>query len=384
MWSAVKATDMPVSFSVVIPACDQLAALQHCLPAVLAQDYYDMEVIVVDVASTDGTAEYLEQMEVRDQRLHHTAVPASARDISVERLALALGCRAARFDWVVITHADCEPVSAQWLSSLAEAIAAKPDADLVLGYSRYQPAPKSWLHYREDYYRLWHTLAMQSHMRSGHAAVRADGANVAFRREALFAQGGFSAGQTLLSGAEVLMANSISTPQNTVVASGIGAAVLEQRPASGRLWRQQRLFYAETRRHQQHATWYRIRQFLRMVAPWLVVLFVLLPLAALIVLLCNMDSLPQVLTDRMAMFDAAHGEGTSYQVIVVATAVLALLALTYYSVRLFCFNRAAHRLGWHSFYFTLPVFDLALPFWQFATAMRHLFTPKSTFRKRFV
>lgn len=382
-------------FSVIITAHDQLASLQEHLATVLDQNYNDYEVVVVDMASTDGTKEYLEQMELRHHNLRHTAVPASARDISLDRLALTLGIRAAKYDWVVITHANCEPISPLWLSKLNEAIAAKPDAELLLAHAHYTPSPRSWLHYKEDYYRLWHTLAAASHVLGGNSAVRADACNVAIRRQTFLNNGGFTAGQTLQAGAEELLANSISTPGNTVYVIAPEAAILEERPYNARLWRQQRLFYAETRRQQKHTLLYRLKQNLRIIQPWLMLLCVVLPCIACISLLSNLISLDwdnarigEVLSPQVALWqqelEQEFGVSSFIYFMYGITLILFLMTCSYYIIRLLCFNLSARALWQHRFYITLFVCDILMPIWQFYTYISHAMTPRATFRKKFV
>ena len=51
--------------SIVIPAFNADATLVRCVEAVLAQTYRNIEVIVVNDASTDGTARILGEMRHR-------------------------------------------------------------------------------------------------------------------------------------------------------------------------------------------------------------------------------------------------------------------------------------------------------------------------------
>ena len=383
------------AFSIVIPAREQLDALKRHLPAILEQDYDCYEVIVVDMASTDGTKDFLEQMELQYHNLRHTAVPASARDISLDRLALTLGIRSARYDWVVMTRANCEPLSSAWLTCMADAISQQPEADVVLGSAQYVPQMPKWLYYKEDFFRLWHTLGTANHVLSGHAAVRADSCNVAIRRTAFLSCGGFSVGQTLQVGAVELLVNTLSTKTNTALALHPDSAIAEERPYNARFWRQSRLFYAAIRREQSHVKLYRLVQALRIIQPWAALLCIAIPLIACIFVLSrcvsldwNYDMIAQyispALVSSLSELDAAYDTSWSLYLLIAALACLVLMMFSYYATRIVCFNRSARALGQHCFYSSLLLFDLLLPFWQIATAVRHIFTPSSTFRKRFI
>ena len=93
--------------SILIPARNEAKILWRTLPAFLAQDYDNYEVILVDDASTDGTSAVAEQCA----RLY----PGKLRVIRVESLpsdwvgkthALHLAFQAAGGEWVLATDAD--------------------------------------------------------------------------------------------------------------------------------------------------------------------------------------------------------------------------------------------------------------------------------------
>ena len=73
--------------SVVIPTRDNLADLPKALESVVSQKLADLEIIVADDGSTDGTAAWLETMKVGDARLHVIETggngPAFARNAAI-------------------------------------------------------------------------------------------------------------------------------------------------------------------------------------------------------------------------------------------------------------------------------------------------------------
>lgn len=62
-------SDAPL-LSVCIPARNEERNIRACVEAVLAQDYPDFEVIVLDDCSTDSTPTILAELASRDSRLH--------------------------------------------------------------------------------------------------------------------------------------------------------------------------------------------------------------------------------------------------------------------------------------------------------------------------
>jgi chlorobactene glucosyltransferase len=100
----------PVRFprvSIIIPARNEARILADTLPRFLHQDYPDYEVILVDDASTDGTAELAARLRKQS--------PEKLRVIRVDHLpagwvgktnALHQGFQAATGEWVLATDAD--------------------------------------------------------------------------------------------------------------------------------------------------------------------------------------------------------------------------------------------------------------------------------------
>ena len=119
--------------SVIICAHDEVENLRRNLPAILAQDYPDFEVIVINDGEKNESEDYLLQLEEQYRNLYHSFVPDSSRYISRKKLAVTLGIRASRHDWLVLTEANCQPQSNQWLRLMARNFT--PHTGVVLGYS---------------------------------------------------------------------------------------------------------------------------------------------------------------------------------------------------------------------------------------------------------
>ena len=119
--------------TVILCAHNESDNLSHYLQALLTQDYPTYEVIVVDDGSEDNTREVVERYSTQDPRLHMTFIPMGARVGSTKKLALTLGAKAAQYDWLLLTDADCRPESNHWISAMM----AQASKDIVLGFSPY-------------------------------------------------------------------------------------------------------------------------------------------------------------------------------------------------------------------------------------------------------
>ena len=173
--------------SVVIAAHDEEQTLPRCLASLAACEKPGVvEVIVVDNASTDRTAEVAASLGARVVRCD---TPGAVH-------AKAAGVAAARAPLVAVLDADstCPP---DWLQKIARPFVLFPDLVGLSGPARYKnPRPwvrvVMWLWY--GWWKLWARVFGD--------ALYAVGTNVAFRREAYEKAGGFDR-NILVGGDEV-------------------------------------------------------------------------------------------------------------------------------------------------------------------------------------
>jgi glycosyltransferase involved in cell wall biosynthesis len=113
--------------SVVIPTHDRGDVIGRAVASVLHQDAGDLEVIVVDDASTDDTAAVV--AAITDPRVHYVAGErvgaAEARNI---------GARRARGRWLTFLDSD-DTVATDWISSLLAETAPPRTALVSCGYA---------------------------------------------------------------------------------------------------------------------------------------------------------------------------------------------------------------------------------------------------------
>lgn len=111
--------------SVILPAYDAAAHLDGAIASVLAQTWRELELVVADDASSDGTAALVEAWRRRDARvrlvrLSENGGPARARNVAIAE---------SRGDWLALLDADDAYLPAR-IERLLD-VAAATDADLV-------------------------------------------------------------------------------------------------------------------------------------------------------------------------------------------------------------------------------------------------------------
>ncbi|MBD5216263.1 MAG: glycosyltransferase family 2 protein [Bacteroidales bacterium] len=116
--------------SIIIPVYNAAPFLRECIDSVLAQTYTAWELILVDDASTDGSADICRQYAARDERVR--LISADRGEVSATRNK---GIDAARGRYIMFVDAD----DALTPDALALLRAHAGQADVVVGQFVYSP-----------------------------------------------------------------------------------------------------------------------------------------------------------------------------------------------------------------------------------------------------
>ena len=209
---STQQSDLP-GVTIALCAHNESENLSHYLQALLTQDYPEYEVIVVDDGSEDTTREVVERYMVRDPRLHMTFVPIGARVGSTKKLALTLAAKAAKYDYLLLTDADCVPESNQWIREMMNGFAQ--GKDIVLGFSPYFPE-KGHVNRLVRFDTLFNGLHYLGAAMCGHPYMGV-GRNLAYRKSLFFESGGFTHMMENRAGDDDLFVNHVATKNNTAV-----------------------------------------------------------------------------------------------------------------------------------------------------------------------
>ncbi|MCB0636398.1 MAG: glycosyltransferase [Lewinella sp.] len=205
------AVDRPLS--VIICAHNEAEKLRRNLPYFLNQAYPDYEVIVVDDHSTDETA----QVVLSFQKKHPTLVLLKPEGVTPpgKKAALSWGIQNARFEWLVLSDADCRPAGPHWLQHIARQF--QRGAYLVLGFSPYSRR-RGWLN-RFLRFEAFYTAIQYLSFALARDPYMGVGRNLAYHRSVFRRAAGFSTHAHLMGGDDDLFVNQVAktTPTRIVV-----------------------------------------------------------------------------------------------------------------------------------------------------------------------
>lgn len=334
--------------SVIIYAREEVENLRRNLPAVLEQDYPQFEVIVINDGNTDESEDYLTLQGEKYPNLYHSFVPSSSRYISRKKLAITLGIKASKYDWLVFTDANCLPESNQWLRTMARNFTSR--AQIVLGYSGYERG-KGWLHKRVSFDNLFTSMRYLGYALAGKPYMGI-GRNMAYRKELFYAQKGFSAHLNLQRGDDDLFINRTATAENTRIETDANAVVRVQPVYRAKDWREEKISYMGTAHFYQG-----IQRYLSGFETTTRLLFHAAWIAALVIGILNFHWL---------------------------TAGIAFLMFALrYTMQALIINKTAKDLGEERrYFFTLPVFDILQPMQSLRWKLYCQFRKRSDFLRR--
>lgn len=207
-------SDQP-GVSVIVYAKNDADYLSQFLPALLNQDYPTFEIIVVNDGSTDTTKDLLSEYEMHYPNLYQTFAPYDTRSVSRKKLSVMIGIKAAKYDYIINTNANCQPQSDQWLASIMRNFT--DGVDIVIGYAHpiYKEDSGAGRWYRSFHY-LCNAIQYCTYALRG-KTYRGTNNNLAYRKQSFFDNKGFSHSMNLHYGDDDLFVSEIASTDNTRV-----------------------------------------------------------------------------------------------------------------------------------------------------------------------
>jgi glycosyltransferase involved in cell wall biosynthesis len=221
--------------SVIISAKNERDNLLKFLPEFLNQDYPNFEVIVVNDHSVDDTEDVLKAYTMQFKHLKVVNVPDNDRFYGSKKFALTLGIKAAQYEHVLLTDADCKPASRNWIQLMSQYTTNKK---IILGFGGYEK--QGGLLNKLIRFDTLFTAIQYLSFALVKLPYMGVGRNLAYNKELFFSVKGFSAHQHILSGDDDLFINEVANSKNTQIVIDEEAQTISVPKTSFKLWLRQK------------------------------------------------------------------------------------------------------------------------------------------------
>ena len=233
--------------SVIICAKNEYQNLLHNLQAVLEQDYPDFEVIVVNDASDDDSIELLNSLARKYKHLRIFDLERNLNFFSGKKFPLSMGIKSAQHEIILLTDADCQPSSPQWIRNMQANYDSR--TEIVLGYGAFKKTV-GFLNQLIRYDAFLVAMQYFSFALSG-SPYMGVGRNLSYKRDLFYRAKGFTSHYKLKSGDDDLFINRAANRDNTRIEISPDAQTVSTAKASLVQW------ILQKRRHYTTARYYR-------------------------------------------------------------------------------------------------------------------------------
>ncbi len=218
------------SVSLILTPLDDISQLKKNLPAFLSQTFPTAYQVVIVIEQGDHDTESLVANIVNETKnkdaqtdIYITYIPKTYRYVSKKKLAMTLGVKAAKYDWVLFTELSCRPASAQWLTLMARH--CTQDINLVIGYTAYDRATPSFRRFERMYESHYLMRATAKGM-----PFRTNGYNLLMRKKDFMEQDGFLGNLHLMRGEYDFLVNKYARKNCAALEISSDAWIVEDAP----------------------------------------------------------------------------------------------------------------------------------------------------------
>lgn len=245
--------------SIILTPHDEADKLEHNLPLILNQKYpAGFQVIVVIEKSEHDTDDILTRLvneinnkEEGDGSLYVTYIPESSRYLSRKKLAMTIGVKAARTEWILMTEAYTRPLSELWLQTMAQS--CTDENSLVIGYGKYDESTSTFK--RFERLNMAHYL-MREDVHG--MAYRTLSHNIMLKKSDFMQQEGFRGNLHLIRGEYDFLVNKYAVEGRTALVISNDAWTIDDKP-SRTSWLNKHLFFIASRQWLQRGMAHRLR-----------------------------------------------------------------------------------------------------------------------------
>ena len=232
------------SVSILVVVKNEAENLKKLIPILLNQQYQGLwDIHIVDDHSMASPLELWQDPAFNHSRLHLHRLPS---DKAGKKQGLAYGLDKVTYDYVLLTDADCRPVSQNWLNLMQTAL---EDNEIVLGYSPYLQTNtflNQTIRLETDYTALMYlSSALYG---QGYMGV---GRNLLYHKSIAVSSQNLQKHKSLLSGDDDLMVNELSHTYQFSIQIDPFSFVESIPKSTWKDWLKQKSRHVTTARHYQ-------------------------------------------------------------------------------------------------------------------------------------
>ena len=132
-----------IPVSVIVCAKNEANNIGNLISKLLEQDYKQFEIVLINDASSDDTLEVMESFKEIHSNIKIVNIVNNETFWGNKKYEFTLGIKAASYDFLLFTDADCTPNSKHWISSMSSHFTN--DKSIIIGYGSYAKQHKSFL-----------------------------------------------------------------------------------------------------------------------------------------------------------------------------------------------------------------------------------------------
>jgi glycosyltransferase involved in cell wall biosynthesis len=235
--------------SVVVAAWNELENLQKLIPVLLNQDYPEYEFIIVDDRSNDECYDFLLYESFKHPKMKLRRLNNTPDHITSKKFALTMGIKAAQYDVILLTDADCIPQSDLWIRQMTEQLA--DDKKVVLGYSPYQ-FEKGFLNFMIRY-ETFYTAVQYLSFAAARLPYMGVGRNLAYYKSLFIENKGYRTHLRVVGGDDDLFVGEVANRKNVAICIAPESTVVSIPKTTFAAW------FRQKKRHLSVGKHYRLR-----------------------------------------------------------------------------------------------------------------------------
>lgn len=230
---------MPLS--VIICAKNEGEKLFHSVEAIASQDYSEFEIILIDDHSNDNSVSIMEKLTKYYDFVRFFSAPNEIKDTVGKKAALAFGINKAKYNMLLLTDADCQPSSNDWIQLMVNQLQNK---EIVLGYG--PTIKKSGLWNRFFQFETFITAVQYLSYSLAKIPYMGVGRNLLYKKSLYEKSNGFKNHMHIASGDDDLFIQSAAKKSNTAICIDQNAFMYSEGPEGFGKFIKQKLRHSST------------------------------------------------------------------------------------------------------------------------------------------